>query len=319
MGRRAQSVVIARERGGARRGAAPSSILKVLRRPQFRFGLAVLVPILAWYMLFLFRPIALSFRMALTDYNLLDPQNSPWVGLEHFHTIFTTYKLFWMAIKNTVLYALFITLGTVPLALVFAYCLANIARGRNWYQWALFIPVVVSMAAVSLLFRFIMQPQGILNYLMMVMGLLPSKWLAGSGTALFSIALVALWKGLGGNVVILAAGLMGIPEELYDAARVDGANAWQTFWRVTVPLLSHTLKLVIILIIIVSLQAYTSAIILTGGGPANATYMISQFVVEEAFTNLRFGLASGAAFVLFFIILAVTLAQLRLMRTSWEY
>lgn len=294
-------------------------ILKTLRRPQFRFGLAVLIPILAWYTLFSFRPVALSFRMALTDYQLLDPTNSPWVGLTHFRTIFTTYKLFWTAITNTLLYALAINLGTVPLALVFAYCLTNIVRGRNWYQWALFVPVVVSMAAIALLFRFMMDQAGILNHALKMVGLPPSKWLAGPTSALPSIALVTLWKSLGGNIVILAAGLMGIPMELYDAAKVDGANAWQTFWRITVPLLGHSLKLVAILVTIGSLQAYTSAIILTGGGPARATYMISQFIVEEAFSSFRFGLASAAAFILFITILVITLAQLQLMRTDWKY
>jgi len=289
------------------------------KKPQLRFGLAVLVPILVWYALFSFRPIVLSLRIALTDYDLLDPASSPWVGLAHFQTNLTTRALFRTAIMNTLQYALLVTLGTVPLALLFAYCLVNVMRGRNWYQWALFIPVVVSMAAISLLFRFMMQTTGIFNHLLGVVGLPPSKWLAGARSALPSIALVALWKGLGGNIVILAAGLMGIPEELYDAARVDGANAWQTFWRVTIPLLSHTFKLVTILIVIGSLQAYTSAIILTKGGPAHATYMVSQFVVEEAFTNLRFGLASSGAFILFFAILVITLMQLRLMRTSWEY
>lgn len=287
--------------------------------PQLKFGLAVLVPILAWYVLFSFRPIVESFRMAVVDYSLLDPASSPFVGLKHFETIFTAYKLFWTATTNTLLYTLFINVGMIPLSLAFAYCLANVARGSDKYQWALFLPVVVSMAAVSLLFRFMMQPGGILNYALRAVGLPQSRWLAGPESALASVALVALWKTMGGNVVILAGGLMGIPPEIYDVARMDGANAWQTFWRVTLPLLSPTLKLVMIIISIGSLQAYTSIIILTEGGPVNATYMISQFIIEEAFMSLRFGLASGAAFVLFAVILAISLVEMRLMRTSWEY
>jgi len=257
--------------------------------------------------------------MAIVDYDLLDPISSPFVGLAHFKALlFTEYQLFWTAVINSFSYALYISLG-VPLALVFAYCLANITRGRNKYQWALFLPVVVSMAAIALLFRFMMTANGILNCLLKAGGLPPSRWLAGPESALPSIALVSLWKGLGGNIVILAAGLLSIPMELYDAAKVDGANGWQTFWKITLPLLSHTLKLVIILATIGALQAYTSAIILTGGGPAGATYMISQFIVEEAFANLRFGLASSVAFVLFAVILLITLMQFRLMRTKWEY
>lgn len=304
---------------GTNRNGVLERAPRYLRKPQLWFGLLVLLPILAWYALFSFRPVAMSFRMALIDYKLLDPVSSPWVGLTHFRTLFTTYDLFWTAVGNTLLYALFINLGTIPLALVFAYCLAGVAWGRNWYQWALFVPVVVSMAAISLLFRYMMDQAGVLNHLLRAVGLPPSKWLASPGSALPSIALVALWKSLGGNIVILTAALMSIPVELYDAAKVDGANAWQIFWRVTMPLLGHTLKLVMILVTIGSLQAYTSAIMLTGGGPARATYMISQFVVEEAFSSFRFGLASAAAFALFGVIFTITLVQLRLTRTSWEY
>ena len=293
--------------------------MSTISKPQFRFGLLVLVPILIWYIIFSFRPVILSFRMALIDYQLLDPTNSLFVGLEHFRTIFTQYQLFWTAGINTLLYALFINVGTLPLALLFAYCLVNVKRGKDAYQWALFLPVVVSMAAIALLFKFMMQTSGILNFLLKTVGLPPSRWLAGPTSALPAISLVALWKGLGGNIVILAAGLMGIPIEIYDAAKVDGANTWQTFWRVTMPLLSHTLKFVVILVTIGSLQAYTSVIILTGGGPARATYMISQFILEEAFASLRFGLASGAAFVLFLVILSITLIQIRLTHSSWEY
>lgn len=293
--------------------------MKVLHKPQFRFALIVLLPILAWYFLFAFRPLAQAFRIALVDYQLMNPTNSPWVGLVHFKTILTSYKLFYKASINTAIYSVMINVGTVPLAILFAYALTNIKRGKGVYQWALFLPVVVSMSAVALLWRFMMDQQGIFNHVLISIGLPPSKWLAGPLTALPSIALVTLWKGLGGNIVLFAAGMLSIPIELYDAARVDGANAWQSFWKITLPLLNHITKLVIILVTISSLQAYTSAIILTGGGPARRTFLISQFIVEEAFSQFRFGLASAAAFVLFTVILAITLLQLRMMRTEWEY
>jgi len=258
--------------------------------------------------------------MAVIDYKLLDPSNSPFVGLQHFNMIFTQYELFWTAAKNTLTYAALMNLGMVPIALIFAYCLAHVSRGRVVYQWALFLPVVVSMAAVALLFRFLMDPGvGLFNHVLRAVGLPPSKWLTGSSSAMYSIVLVALWKELGGTIVLLTAGLLGIPVGIYDAAKVEGANAWQVFWRMTFPLLGHTLKLVAILVTIGSLQVYTSVVILTSGGPARTTYMISQFIVEEAFTHFRFGLASSAACVLFLVILVVTLVQLQLSKVRWEY
>jgi len=294
--------------------------MRTLRNPQFQFGFVVLALVLTWYVLFSFRPVVLGFKMAVTDYDLLNPADSKLVGLQHFETIFNKYKLFWVSVRNTITYAVMVNLGTVPIALVFAYCLAKVANGRSWYQWALFLPVVVSMAAVALLFRFLMDPGlGIFNHALKAAGLPPSRWLTGPRSAMYSIVIVALWKGLGGNIVILTAGLLNVPRELYDVAKVDGASSWKTFWYVTLPLLSHVLKLVMILVTIGSLQVYTSAMILTRGGPGRATYMISQFVVEEAFTHLRFGLASSSAFVLFLAILVITLMQLRLTRVGWEY
>lgn len=293
--------------------------MNVLKKPQLRFGLLVLVPILAWYLLLSFRPVFMGLRMAVIDYKLLDPGNSPFVGLQNFKVLFTMHQHFWMVVRNTLTYAVGINLTTVPLALAFAYCLSNVRRGRGFYQWALFVPVVLSMPAISLMFRFLMTQNGVLNYLLLGVGLPTSKWLAGPRSALPSVAMVSLWKGLGGNIVLLTAGLLGIPQEMYDAAKMDGANAWQTFWRVTIPLLGPTLKLVMILVTIGSLQAYTSVIILTGGGPANKTLFINQFIMGEAFKSMNFGLASAAAFILFVAILLVTLVQLRLTRVEWEY
>lgn len=291
--------------------------MKTLRRPQFRYGIVVLGAISAWYLLFAFRPIAMSLKMALTDYKLLDPSHSPWVGAEHFKSLLG-YSLFWIAAENTVRYALMITLTMIPLALVLAMALTSV-RGRGFYQGAIFLPVVVSMAAIALMFRHLMNPGGILNHLLITAGFRPWKWLVGADSALPSVSAIAVWKSLGANTVIILAGLLSIPEELYDAARVDGAGVWKRFRHITLPLLGPTLKLVLVLVTIGSLQAYTSVIILTNGGPANATFMMNQFIVEEAFNHFRLSLASAASFVLLIAILAISVFQLRMMKTEWEY
>lgn len=289
-----------------------------MRKPQFWFGVLVLLPILTWYATLSFRPVILSFRMGLVDYNLLNPQNSEVVGLEHFRTLFTSYKLFWKAVKNTLVYAVFINVANVPLSLMFALCLTSVSRRfRNIYQSILFLPVVSSMAAMAIIFKVIMDPSGILNYGLGLVGIPPSKWLASPDTALFSLALLSIWKGLGGNIVVLTAGLLSIPSQVYDAAVVDGANSIQEFWYITLPLLLPTLKLVGVLVLIGSLQAYTSAVIMTG--PVNSTLMISQFIMREAFDHMEFGLASAAAFALFVVIFSATLIQMRLMRSEVEY
>lgn len=291
-----------------------------VQKPQLTFGLLVLLPILAWYALFSFRVNLMGLRMALIDYKLLDPGNSPFVGLRHFETIFTEYKLFWTAVTNTLTYAVLVNISMIPIALTFAYCLANVKRGRTFYQWTLYLPVVVSMAAIALLFRFMMDPDvGVLNRLLTAAGLPRSKWFTSSWSAMYSVVLVGVWKAVGVYIVLFTAGLLNIPQEIYDAALVDGANPWQTWWKITLPLLAHTFKLVLVLVTIGSLQVYMSAFILTNGGPGTATTMISQFILTEAFAYLRFGLASAAAIVLFAFIMLITFAQFRLIRTSWEF
>ncbi|MCC7352127.1 MAG: sugar ABC transporter permease, partial [Anaerolineae bacterium] len=165
-----------------------------------------------------------------------------------------------------------------------------------------------------------MDPQvGTINYILKTLGLPRSRWFSGPESAMYSIVLVDIWKGMGTYIVLLTAGLLNIPQEIYDSAKVDGANAWQTFWQITIPLLSYTLTLVMVLLAIGSLQVYTSALIMTGGGPGRATYMINLLIVEEAFANLRFGLATAASLVLFAAILVVTAIQLRLTRAGWQY
>jgi multiple sugar transport system permease protein/alpha-1,4-digalacturonate transport system permease protein len=294
-------------------------VRKTLKRPQFWFGLLVLVPTAAWYIVFAYRPILMAFRMAVVDYRLLDPAHSPWVGLKNFNMLFH-YNLFWIAVGNTLKYALFNFLAMLPVAMLLSYCLVNVIHGRPIYQWALFVPVVVSIVAVALLFRMLMDPQvGTINYILKSLGLPTSRWLTGPESAMYSVVLVDVWKGMGTYIVLLTAGLLNIPQEMYDAAKVDGANAWQTFWQITIPLLSYTLTLVIVLLAIASLQVYTSALVMTGGGPGRVTYMINLLIVEEAFTNFRFGLATSASLVLFAAILIVTAIQLRLTRAGWQY
>ena len=294
-------------------------MLKVLRKPQFRFGLLVLGFVTAWYVILSFRPIVMSLKMAVTDYQILDPGNSPWVGVEHFKTLLFDYTLFITAAKNTAVYALIVTLATIPLSLALASALAHAVRGRGFYQGAIFLPVVVSMAAIALLFRHLMDPGGVLNHLLNSVGLPKWSWLVGANSVMPSIAAIAVWKGQGGNVVIMLAGLLAIPEELYDAAKVDGAGALRQFRHVTLPLLGPTLKLVLILVTIGSLQAYQGVMIMTNGGPANHTFMINQFVIEEAFSNFRFGLASAGSFIFLIVSLGIAVFQLRIMKSDWEY
>ena len=294
-----------------------AALTKMLRRPQFWFGLIVMVPILVWYAWFALGPLLRAFWMATIQYNLMDPGSSPFVGLRNFRQV-VTYPLFWISVRQTVMYSVTVYLGTLPLALFVSICLVSVARGRGFYQFVIYLPVVVSYVAIALLFRMLMDPQtGQFNQILRSVGLPPSKWITGASSALPSIAMIDVWKGLGFHVVIITAGLLGIPEEMYDAAKVDGASTWHRFRFVTFPLLGNTLLLESVIMVMGTLQSFTNGEVI--GCAGNSCYWISRLVYAEAFTNMRFGFATASAFVLFIFILLLTVIQVKILKPSWQY
>lgn len=294
-----------------------ATVAKTLRKPQFWFGLAVLLPILIWYALFAFGPVLRAFWMSMVRYNLISPAESPFVGFDNFQQVFS-YPLFWISVQRTITFSVLVYIGTLPLALFVSICLVSVARGRDFYQVVLFLPVVVSYVAIALLFRMLMDPQtGQFNQILTALGLPRSQWITGPNSALPSIALVDIWKGLGFHVVIITAGLLSIPEEMYDAAKVDGAGGWHRLLYVTIPLLANTLLLESVIMVAGTLQAFTNGEVL--GCAGDSCFWISRLVYAEAFTNMRFGFATASAFVLFIFILTLTIIQTRVLKPDWQY
>ena len=296
-------------------------VKKTLRKPQFWFGFTMIVPLLIWYWIFSFWPIIQAFRMSTVAYKLLDPANSPFVGIGNFLKI-SQHPLFLVSVKNTILWAVYSFIFHLPLAMLIAVFLSKVRRGRNVYQALIFVPVVVSLVAVSLLFKMLMDPEvGQLNKLLSGVGLPELQWLSSSSSALPTAVIIATWKGLGFYVVILTAGMMNIPSELYDAALVDGTNPWQQFWRITMPLMGHTILLITVLLAIGSLQEFTLPTVLFGseGGPGNSTYLYNMLIYQEAFLDIRFGTATAASLLQFAFILAISILQIKLIRPSWSY
>lgn len=292
---------------------------KTLRKPQFRFGAAVLVPTMIWYWIFAFRPIFSSFWIAAHKYQVLNPATSEFIGLANFGYLFAN-PLFLVSVRNTLYWAVLAFALQLPLALLIATCLANVIRGRNVYQFIIFIPVVVSMVAMALLFRMLMDPDiGQFNVILNAVGLPSFTWLSDSATALPTAVGIGVWKGVGGTVVLLTAGMLNIPGELQDAAVVDGANEWQRFWKITIPLLAHTMMLVAVLLAIGSLQEFALPQLLSTSGAGNALYVFNILIYQEAFQNLRFGIATAAALLQFVFILAISLVQIKLLRPKWSY
>jgi ABC-type sugar transport system permease subunit len=277
------------------------------------------VPTLIWYWIFAFQPIFTSFWIAVHRYQVLDPASSPFIGFDNFRFLWAN-PLFLIAIRNTIYWAVLAFIWTMPLALLLSVCLANVIRGRNIYQFFIFLPVVVSLVAITLLFRMLMDPDvGQFNHILNSIGLPGFMWLSDSNSALPTAVGIGIWKGIGGTVVLHTAGMLNIPSELQDAARVDGANEWQRFWKITMPLLAHTLMLVMVLLAIGSLQEFALPQLLGTSGAGNSLYVLNILIYNEAFQNLRFGTATAAALIQFVFILLISLLQLKLIRPKWSY
>lgn len=274
---------------------------------------------MVWYGLFVFGPIAQTLWISVHAYDLIDPASSRFVGLSNFEQLLSNPR-FLTAVWNTVQWTLLAFAVMIPTALLISMCLVTVRRGRNLYQALIFLPVVVSLVAVALLFRILMDPEvGLLNRILGSIGVTGFRWLSDSDTALPVLLGIAVWKSVGVHVVIITAGLLAIPDELYDAARVDGAGYWQTFSRITFPLLGNTLALVAVILSIGAIQEYTLPTIITEGGPGDSTFLFSMLVYEEAFLHIRFGTAAAAALLQFGVILVVSIGWLRLLRPRWSY
>lgn len=300
-------------------GHVRRTVVKTLRKPQFWFGVVIFVPLLVWYATFAYWPILQAFRLAVINYHLMNPTASPFVGLNNFANVLAD-PTFPIALGNSMLWGLMGVVAGIPLALFIAMCLANVRHGRTLYQTLIFVPVVLSLVSIIVLVRYLLDPDtGPIDAFLRLAHLPTSTFLGSSTTALPTSVAFGIWKGMGGTIIILTAGLLNIPAELIDAARVDGANEWQRFWRITLPLVQPTLNLIIVLGVIGALQEFTIPQVLTGGGPDNATYLLNVYIYNTAFQQLQFGRASAAALIEFAITLVFSLGVLRLLRLKWSY
>jgi ABC-type sugar transport system permease subunit len=288
---------------------------------QMAFVASGLIPILVLFGIFAFAPVGIVIWLSLHRYNQLAP-TAPFIGLRNFEFAFTNDALFINALVVTLKYALVAVPLNLLIALPIAIGLNQITRLRAVFRSAFFLPTVTSAVAVSLIWQYVYAPQtGILNTVLATLGLPQPSWLNDPSTALWAILITAVWQDLGYNILILLAGLQTIPDDFYDAAKVDGAAAWPRFIDVTLPLLSRTLLLVSVLTMISYLQQFTYVQVMPSnpGGPINSTSTLVFYVYTKAFSNMQLGYASAVSVVLMVIILVITLAQFRLLRARWEY
>ena len=268
-------------------------------------------------------PILVATLVSLTNLNisgLADVHNVKFIGLSNYSKLFADPD-FWQSMTNTAIFALVGIPSVVLLSLTIALLLN---RSGNIYFRALrsfyFVPAITAIVAISLIWGYLYNTQfGFLNWLLSLVHIAPVQWLSNPILAKFSVALVAIWRGTGLNIIILLAALQAVPKEYLEAASIDGADEWIKTFKITIPLLRFAIFFVTITTAIAWLQFFDEAYVLTSGGPLGATTSISLFIFNQGFQQNQFGYASAGSLVLFVLIAAITFVQLKWRKKDVEY
>jgi multiple sugar transport system permease protein len=283
-----------------------------LKQREAIAGYLFLLPNMIGFVIFTAFAVVASAAISLTSWDLL---SSPeFVGLANYVELFTDDPLFRTVLWNTFYFTIVSVPASTVLALILALILNTGLRGVPIFRTAYFLPVITATVVVALIWRWFYNPDfGILNYVLYRLGVdVPPNWLASRKWAMPAVIILSIWKQVGYNMVIFLAGLQSIPSTLYEAAAIDGATGWQRFKHITLPLLTPTTFFVLVISIIGSLQVFDAVLVLTDGGPANATRTIVYHIWEQAFVFLEMGYAAAVAWILFFMVFLVTVLQWKL-------
>ncbi len=278
-------------------------------RTSNKWAYLFILPLLLDFLIFTIYPV---FRVGILSFQELSYGQVTWVGLQHFRWILHDPQ-FWNAMKNTTIY----TLATVPGANVLALVLSELI-----YRCSLPVQTFFKTVVLSIVWSWIYQPfHGILNYFISLFGMTPVNWLGNPMTAMPAIIFMSIVGGVGVSVVFITAAMGGIPTELYDAAKIDGASEWVRFWRVTVPLLRPTLLYLFVVGFIGNFQVFEQIYVMTQGGPGypGATETVGFLIYAAAFRSFNIGLAAAQSVMLFFAIVAFSVVQFRLFASELEY
>lgn len=280
-----------------------------LDRKEELYGYLFASPWLIGFLVFMAFPILASLYMSLTNYNMI--RFPKWIGFANYRILLTSDPLFWKSLGNTLYYVVF----SVPLTLVTGVLIAMLmnqkVKGIRFYRTIFYLPNVVSVVAIALLWTWLLDPTfGLVNTGLEKLGITGPGWLYDPKWSKPSIIFMTMWN-VGGSMVIYLAALQDIPNYLYDAASIDGAGTLRKFYHITLPLLTPSIFFNVIMGIIFSFQIFTQAYIMTGGGPIQSTYFYALYLFETAFLRTNMGMASAMAWVLLFITFALTLLVLR--------
>jgi multiple sugar transport system permease protein len=292
-----------------------------VRRPLWRqprkwiAGYLFAAPAICFILVFSVISIAISLYISFFQYDVIS-EVRPFVGLRNYTEALFRDDVFWTALKNTTLYVLSVVPSITVVGFLLALAGHHARYGRSVFRTIYFLPSITPMVVVALIWVWLYSPKGMLNQMLGVLGIHGPNWLFDRNLALPSVVIMSVWQTVGYYTVIYLAGLADIPQDYYDAAKVDGANRWQEIRYVTIPLLRNVNLFVTVTLAIAAFQVFTQVYIMTRGGPGNATATMQFIIFRNAFQYFRMGYASAISWLLFLVVFALVIAQLRTYRSE---
>jgi len=287
----------------------PHSFKLTAPRQQMLFGYLILLPTLVIIFVFRFYPMLQAFYISMTDYDLI--KSPEFVGLSNFIDLLKD-PLFLNSAQVSLTYVFFSVVPTWIISMGLALLFNRHIWFKNLFRSAVFMPVIMPSVVMALVWTFMYHQQGVVNIILGWLQISPIPWLRSSSTALWAVILIGIWRASPYFMVIFLAGLQAIPSDFLDAAQIDGANSWQSFLYVKLPLLKPTTLLVIIMSIITAMKVFAVPLIMTNGGPANSTRVLPLFIYQTAFEFFDMGRASAMSIFLFAAVMIITVFQIRL-------
>jgi multiple sugar transport system permease protein len=289
-----------------------------LKWREYRAACILLFPATLGLLLFAFLPILQALQVSFYDAPLLAPRRT-FIGLENYTTALQD-PVFHKALWNTVVYAGGVVILQVPVALGLALLIRETIPGIGFFRSTYFLPVVTSLVVVSTVWKIMYHTDnGLINSVLRTLSVSPQPWLTSPGHALWSLVIIGVWKEVGFSMLVLLGGLQNIPLDFYEAAAIDGATGWRSFWQITLPLLRRALLFVLVLTIINAFKLFIPVYVITEGGPADSTQTLVFYIFQSAFRYFKLGYASALSFLLLGLVLLLTAAQFRVFRTDVEY
>lgn len=280
----------------------------------FLFILPAMIPLLVFWII----PIIWSGGLSFTDWDMMS-ENIQFMGLKNYTSLLKDPN-FGKVLWNTLVFALGSTVPSIVIGLLVALAMNGARRGTGIYRTVIFAPYITPMVAVSVVWSWIFEPRvGILNFVLELFGLPGSQWTQSSETAMLSVLIVTVWKSIGWTMIFYMEAIRKVPQNLLEAAAIDGANSFWRFWKIIIPMISPTTFFLVIMSTISSLQAYDQIQVLTQGGPAGATRTLLYYYYQEAFRNFNTGKASAVAIVLVLITVVLSLIETEVSKKTVFY